>query len=724
MNAILASLLLATTIHAAVELTPPVATDLRDPIELAVADDGDLYVIEREGRVLRVHPETGAVFEIGRLEVSALRATAPDSPVAREDGMLGIALDPDFSETHHLYLYYSDPAEFLNRLSRFTLRDGRLDPGSETTLLEIPTERTRKVCHHGGSMAFGPDGLLYLSTGDNTNPFESRGYAPIDDRPGREHFDAQRSAGNTNDLRGKILRLRPTESGYEIPEGNLFPPGTPDTRPEIYVMGCRNPYRLSIDPETGALYWGEVGPDARRAGPPGPKGHDEVNRATEAGNYGWPFVIADNRPYAIIDFTNGEAGRVTDPAAPVNPGSRNTGRTELPPARPALIRYTYERSPDFPALGGGSRNAMAGPVFHYNESRRWNALGRGDDGALLVYDWARGKLWKASFGEHDEVDALEPVAGELRHPIDLETAPDGTLWLLEYGTAWYFNEDGRIRGIRPADDNRPPEVAIEPVPETAGTYRVAKLADADGGEPEFRWWLTDGVTERDLGAAETVTVPPDTIGELRAVAIDGEGATAIARLRVGAEAAKPALALRLPNAPDALGFGETLAYEVTAPEPPDADTVSVRARYIPPTGHDSGGPELPANIHELMTARACIACHQVDRDSVGPRLLDVAVKYRDQPGAIDLLRTRLEEGSVGRWGEVPMPPQAAVSDEEAETVLRAILGLADGVAIHRDALEGKIRLPAPPTGAAPGGAWEILAEAPGHLPARATVPAE
>ncbi|HEX7261484.1 MAG TPA: PQQ-dependent sugar dehydrogenase, partial [Luteolibacter sp.] len=244
------------------ELADVIPTGLRDPMELSVAPNGDLYVVEREGRVLRVRPQTGGVFEIGKIEVAARREGGGSSPIAAEEGLLGIALDPKLPQNRRLFLYYSDPVKKLIRLSRFTLKDGMLDRASELMLLEVPVERDKTNCHNAGSLAFGPDGLLYLSLGDNTNPFESAGHAPIDDRPGRTDWDAQRSAGNTNDLRGKVLRIRPTEKGYDIPRGNLFPPGTPKTRPEIYAMGCRNPFRISIDPKKSIVYWGEVGPDA------------------------------------------------------------------------------------------------------------------------------------------------------------------------------------------------------------------------------------------------------------------------------------------------------------------------------------------------------------------------------------------------------------------------------------------------------------------------------
>ena len=118
----------------------------------------------------------------------------------------------------------------------------------------------------------------------------------MDEREGRSPWDAQGSSANTDNLRGKILRIKPEPDGaYSIPDGNLFPKDGSAGRPEIYVMGNRNPFRLSIDARTGYLYWGEVGPDAGEDGPArGPKGHDEVNQARQAGNFGWPLFVGDN----------------------------------------------------------------------------------------------------------------------------------------------------------------------------------------------------------------------------------------------------------------------------------------------------------------------------------------------------------------------------------------------------------------------------------------------
>ena len=333
--------------------------NLYEPMEFELLDNGKVLFIQRRGELLLFDPTTEALNEVGRLDVHT----------EFEDGLIGLALDPNYEDNNWIYLYYSPVGnEAKQHLSRFVFENERLDVDSEVRLLEVQTQR-RECCHAGGSIEFGPEGHLFLSTGDNVNPFASDGFGPMDERPGREPWDAQGSSANTNDLRGKILRILPRPDGtYDIPEGNLFPPGTPGTRPEIYVMGNRNPFRISIDQKTGYLYWGEVGPDSRADLPDrGPRGHDEVNQAREAGFFGWPLFVGDNKAYNDYNFQTQQSGPAFDPASPINASPNNTGIRELPPAQSAFIWYPYADSPEFPVLGNGGRNAMAGPVFYSDQ---------------------------------------------------------------------------------------------------------------------------------------------------------------------------------------------------------------------------------------------------------------------------------------------------------------------------------------------------------------------
>ena len=426
-----------------------------DAMEIAVARDGRVFFVERTGRVRVWSPQSRSSVTLASLVVSS----------DLEDGLLGIALDPNFDRTQWLYLFYSEPETHrdsagksvgTNRVSRFTVEGDALDLTSERVLLRIPTQR-EDCCHSGGSLAFDAVGNLYASVGDNTHPGASDGYSPLDERPDRGPWNAQKSASNANDLRGKILRVHPEPDGtVTIPNGNLFPPGTPGTRPEIYVMGNRNPFRIAVDARTGFLYWGEVGPDAGGPNPQrGPAGFDEINQARSAGNFGWPYFGGDNKPYHSHDFATGKSGDPFDPARPINRSVLNTGPAELPPARPAFIWYPYGHSIRFPVVnGGGGRTAMAGPVYHYDRNQTSpHRLPAFYDRTLFIYEWSRNWIIAVHLddGNNIAVDAsgalrMERFCPEMtfKRPMDMELGPDGCLYVLENGTAWLNNRDTQI----------------------------------------------------------------------------------------------------------------------------------------------------------------------------------------------------------------------------------------------------------------------------------------
>jgi cytochrome c len=434
-----------------VEGNGKILDSVKDPMELAVAKDGRVFYAQRDGTVKMYKPQTKTTVIIGKIEVEDY------VKLHMEDGLLGITLDPNFLKNNWIYLYYSPPETTTDKngqkageniLSRFTLKDDKLDIASEKVMLRVATQR-QECCHSGGSLAFDSKGNLYLSTGDNTNPFASDGFSPSDERPGRSPWDAQKSAANANDLRGKVLRVTPQKDGsVKIPKGNLFKPGTPGTRPEIFAMGCRNPFRISIDQKTGFLYWGDVGPDAQtfKEGR-GPAGHDEFNQARAAGFFGWPYFVGENKAYWKYDFEKGASGERFDATKPINNSPNNTGVKELPPAQPAFIPYTYGPSAKFPALGSGGRTAMAGPVYYFDPKlKSEHKLPREFDHTLFIYEWSRNWILAVHLDEKENIAKMEPFCSHMtfKRPMDMELGPDGCLYVIEYGTAWENNLDSQI----------------------------------------------------------------------------------------------------------------------------------------------------------------------------------------------------------------------------------------------------------------------------------------
>jgi cytochrome c len=678
------------------------ATPLEEPVELAVLPDERVLFIERRGRIKLYSPKTKSVAQIGFIPVS-LKYNNGDQA---EDGLLGLAADPNFATNGFVYMYYSPAgATPKNVLSRFTMRGDSIDMKSEKVMLEIPTQR-EQCCHTGGSIAFDARGNLYMSTGDNSNPF-ANGYAPIDERPGRMPWDAQKSSANTNDLRGKIIRIHPEPDGtYTIPDGNLFPPGTPLTRPEIYTMGHRNPYRIFVDKHTGYVYWGDVGPDASvDSVDRGPMGYDELNQARRPGFFGWPYFVADNKAYYDIDYATGTVRPPFDPAHPINDSPNNTGLRDLPPAQKAYIWYPYGASAEFPLVGTGGRTAMAGPVFHRDDfltaARPWP---RWYDGKFFAYEWMRGWIMAVTMDSSGDFVSMERFMPSYKfsNPIDMEFGPNGDLYLLEYGTGWFQgNDDARLVRIEYNAGNRAP-VVVASVDRAAGalplrvTLSSAGTSDADDDSLRYAWTVTrpnGTVVQRLKGQSPTITLNAPATYTATLTVTDAQGASSSTRVPIVAGNEPPRVSLDVRGGNRTFFFpGVPVRYAVGVTDREDgslargtipATRVRVTAQYFreaPTPGADGNGSGLSPEHEEglrLIQAGDCLACHQFDRKSIGPTYREVAQKYATDTTATARLVKKVREGGSGVWGKVAMPAHPKITEREATLMVNYIRSLAE-----------------------------------------------
>lgn len=661
-------------------------TGLTEPMELELLPDGRPIWIQRGGEI--------HVYDFD-FEQSA-KVAELDVWTEFEDGLLGIALDPDFAENNWMYLYYSpNIEESVNRLSRFKFANNKLDLESEQVILDVGTDRN-KCCHSGGSIEFGGTGLLHLSVGDNTNPFESDGFAPIDDSREITNFDARRSSANTKDLRGGIVRIKVEEDGsYTIPEGNLFT--DPEVgRPEIYAMGMRNPFRIHVDQRNGNVYWGDVGPDARDDSTGiGPRGHDEVNVAREAGFFGWPLFIGDNKQYHARDFATGQLGAAYDPAAPINDSKYNTGARELPPAQPAMIYYPYAQSEEFPQLGNGGRNAMAGPVFyHADYKENDHRFPEYYDGKFFFYDWMRDYIMAADLDETGYVTSFEPFLPnqELLHPMDMLFSPDGELFILEYGRKWFSrNSDARLMRIRFNAGNRAPVADME-IAHTIGSSpfqieaNASKSLDYDGDDLTVSWFLDD----KEIGEGMELSHEVDVDGEYNLIAVidDGQGNTSRKEMPLLVGNSVPEVAIDIAGNRTFFFPNEPLDYDVKVTDTEDGTidpkAITVSLDYLEgedlvqiEQGHQVAGKGTAFSIGKsLIDDSDCSGCHAINEASIGPSYQKVADRYRKDPEAAAYLSNKIINGGGGVWGEQNMAAHPDLSEGDATQMAEYILSLA------------------------------------------------
>ena len=353
---------------------------LRRPVQAVQApgDDRHLYVLEQAGRVMRLDltkPDAteAEVWMDIREQVNS---------AGNELGLLSIVFDPEFADTHQFFLYYTANKPLRSELTRFDVAPATGMPvlKSAKVFLEVKQPYSN---HNGGTVLFGPDGMLYLSLGD--------GGAAND-----PHGNSQNMAA----LLGKIIRIdvRRSEGGepYAIPADNPFV-DNPKAAPEIWATGLRNVWRMSFDRKTGQLYAGDVGQNA----------YEEVDLIVKGGNYGW------NPREGLHAFDKGKPG--TAGAAYIDPIA------EYPHDQGVSVTggHVY-RGSKWPSLQG---------VYLYADyafGTIWGLRCNGDRCTPSEVVWQRqgGKSMWSSFGELNN--------GELvLCAFDGTESGPGSLWMIQ-----------------------------------------------------------------------------------------------------------------------------------------------------------------------------------------------------------------------------------------------------------------------------------------------------
>jgi glucose/arabinose dehydrogenase/type 1 glutamine amidotransferase len=540
------------------------------------------------GTIHQWDPETKQVKLLATLDVFGNRGSGGEL-VKAEEGLVGITLDPHFEDNGWMYIYWM-PHDSIDRdkhigkrtISRLTYdaKTESIDLDSRVDLLQWDAQ-IHSCCHAGGGMDFDKDGNLYIGVGDNNSSQGSNGYSGNNwtkDYKGISFQDARRTAGNTNNLNGKILRIHPEADGtYTIPKGNLFPesedPGD-KTRPEIYVMGVRNATRLHIDDKTNLLHAGWVGPDAYAPDPElGPAKYETATVISSAGNQGWPYCMGNKQPYR--DRSNEDASILTgwyDCDHLENTSPRNTGLVDIPPARDNMIWYspggggpvfperqdgsgvpTYQKDDATytePYLKGGCQAIMPGPVYRRSEvdtdsGVAWPAHW---DGKWFIGDECNPRNRVAVTLDPANVEKQGPPAfaeslrdiipggggsNELQSWMGAQFGPDGALYMIDYGGGFFSLSDNqkliRVTYQGGAPTPRPTGTATT----VQGTPLTIAFTGERSGGVSYHWEFGDGTSSSEANPRHTYDWVGSYTATLTVTYADGETATTKVNVDVG-----------------------------------------------------------------------------------------------------------------------------------------------------------------------------------------------
>lgn len=460
-------------------------------------------------------------------------------------------------------------------------------------------------------------------------------------------------------------------------------------------MGNRNPYRISVDYETSYLYWGEIGPDGGNDGKQGPRGYDEFNQARKAGNFGWPYFVGDNKPYKEYDFATKVVGNDFDPLAPQNVSPYSNGMKVLPPVQKPLVWYPYAVSTEFPYLGIGGRCAMGGPVYHFDPSIP-NSMKIPEyyDKAVFVYDWMRNWVFAIRLDENYNFSRMEPFMetnGDFRRPVDMEVGPDGSFYMLEYGSVYGIdNADARLVKIDYNGGNRAPIAKIE----ARNTIGLAPLTvnfgqrsyDFDDEDKLSYEWRFEGnkVASSELNSKYTFT--KNGVYNVSLKVTDAAGKSSVDSTKVVVGNTIPKVSMLSDNNttfffPEIAKVNYQVEVKDNEDKTIDPKKVRVTLNYLSKVESNTalvGHQEIATTYNygkSLIAKSDCSACHQLDAKSVGPSFKEVAKRFGGKKGEVDRISNKIIAGGGGVWGEHSMSAHPQVSKADATEIANYILGL-------------------------------------------------
>jgi cytochrome c len=444
-------------------LQEPVAFDVQG--EWNVAGDSvtrvNLFFTERLGKVKYYNAATQEVTLVGTIPVLA-NTTLRCCGGADDNGLMGIAVDPDYKTNRWIYLWYSPAQTDANihprlRLSRFTITaQNTMDMASEKILLDLLTSKGEHR-HAGGPMTFDAHGDLWVTLGQSGNdinyPTAGSQWSATDSGLNQEW-----GPSNTASLRGGIFRIHPDDKattkredrsgiygpGYTVPSRNFgeYWAGEFSTQgkaalatqyrdpvkvlPEVYVKGNRSPHSIGVHPTKQWLTWGEVNP---------PNNADEINLVANPVFAGMPYFYGNN---TVVSYP----GTAKSAAAPTNTSPMNSGVNDLPPAMPGTL------------VGGTAVGnvAISGPFYVYNQTLRnrdklpphfhnyfFHLSFQANTLYVNTMDTVAAKILRT-----DRIDG-RLMTVPLRSPLAARIGPDGSLYVLNYDGYYTTNRPGVVR---------------------------------------------------------------------------------------------------------------------------------------------------------------------------------------------------------------------------------------------------------------------------------------